>query len=224
MKVFTPEKWDNFEKELSKIGKVISIERGKIKNRQKVIFDGKKFSVNIDAELNDVLEMLADLGYDFVAFRFDAQVPKASSVEEVLVLKDFESLKSLIRKVKKSEGTERCGAIGIFVGFVRKMSNGRETVRLEYEEDEEFFEKKIEDIENKLKSYPGVVDVKIFHKTGIILPGEDIIYVVVMGEHRENIWKPLEEGMNIIKKELPIWKKEIFVDGEVWAHDAKYMK
>jgi len=224
MKIFIPENWESFEEELSKIGKVISIERGEIKS-QRIIFDGKKFSVSIDAELNELLELLADLGYDFIAFRdLDVQVPKASSVEEVLVLKDFESLKSLIRKVKKSEGSERCGAIGIFVGFVRKMSNGRETVRLEYEEDEELFEKKIEEIENRLKSYPGIVDVKIFHKTGSILPGEDIIYVVVMGEHRKDIWKPLEESMNIVKKELPIWKKEIFVDGEIWAHDAEYVK
>ncbi|HID42936.1 MAG TPA: molybdenum cofactor biosynthesis protein MoaE [Archaeoglobaceae archaeon] len=224
MKIFIPEKWKNFEEELSEFGRVAVVKKGKIEGSE-IIFNGEKVSMVVDAGFRELMETLADLGYDFVALEdFDIKIPKVSSVEEVRKLKNFESLKSLIRKVKETDGAERCGAIGIFVGFVRKTSDKKETVRLEYEEDEELFEKKIEHIEKKLKSNPGIVDVRIFHRTGVLLPGEDIVYVVVMGEHRKDVWKPLEESMNLVKKELPVWKKEVYLDGEIWAHDADYIK
>ncbi|AEA46256.1 molybdopterin biosynthesis MoaE protein [Archaeoglobus veneficus SNP6] len=160
--------------------------------------------------LKNVLDFLADLGYDCAILKgfddFEAS--------------EWETLKSLVEKVKRSEGSERCGAIGIFVGFVRKISDGKEVERLEYEKYDELYTEKLIDIEEKLKSYPGVVEVKIHHRDGILKPGEDIVYVVIMGGHRKDVWKPLEDSMELIKKELPIWKKEVFTDGEHWVHDG----
>jgi len=219
MKVFTTENWEKLSNELSKLGKVILVEKGEVSGNERVVV-GDKVSITADVSLNDVLELLANAGYDFVALKgFDVEVPTASTVKEVMQIEDFETLQSLIRKVKSAKGSERCGAIGVFVGFVRKISDGKEVLRLEYEKYEDIYAEKLKEIEDRLKGYPGVVDVKIYHKSGTILPGEDIVYVVIMGEHRKNVWKPLEESMEIIKKELPIWKKEVYVDGEMWAHD-----
>ena len=159
-------------------------------------------------DLEKVLDFLADLGYD-------CAVLKGSGSFE------WETLKSLVEKVKRSKGAERCGAIGIFVGFVRRTSGGKEVEKLEYERYDELYFKKLEEIEEKLKSYPGIVDVRIYHKKGVLKPKEDIVYVVVMGEHRKDVWRPLEESMELIKKELPVWKKEVFTDGEIWAHDYR---
>ncbi|RLI73882.1 molybdenum cofactor biosynthesis protein MoaE [Archaeoglobales archaeon] len=222
MKVFFTNSWDELEGKLKKLGRATLIEKSDdIKSKIRVSISNT--TTNVD--LRDVLEFLANLGYDFVGLKgFDdaslgIEIKKANTVEEILKLEDFETLNSLIRKIKENEKSEECGAIGIFVGFVRKLSDNKEVLRLEYEKFDEIFDEKLKEIENKLKSYEGVVDVKIYHKSGIIFPKEDIVYVVVMGKHRKDIWEPLKQSMEIIKKELPIWKKEVFIDGEVWVHD-----
>lgn len=222
MKVFFTDSWNELKSKLKKLGRAILVEGGDdIKSKIRILIG----NTTINADLRDVLEFLANLGYDFVGLSFDdnaimnIEIKKVNTVEEVLKLEDFETLNSLIRKIKENEKSEECGAIGIFVGFVRKLSDNKEVLRLEYEKFEEIFDEKLKEIENKLKSYEGVVDVKIYHKSGIIFPKEDIVYVVVMGRHRKDIWEPLKQSMEIIKKELPIWKKEVFVDGEVWVHD-----
>ncbi|MFO7966726.1 MAG: molybdenum cofactor biosynthesis protein MoaE [Archaeoglobaceae archaeon] len=227
MKVFVPHQqdWPSLKEELEKKGKTILVEKGKIKGAESTKFDGKRASIVAETDLRSLLEFLADSGYDFVALSdTEANYPRVSTVEEVMNVPDFDSLKSLIARIKTVPGVEKCGAIGIFVGFVRELSGDRQVVRLEYEENPEVFDSKLSEIEDKLKSYPGVVEVKILHRTGILSPGEDIIYVVVMGEHRKNVWGPLEKSMDIIKKELPIWKKEVYVDGEMWAHDTSGAK
>jgi molybdopterin synthase catalytic subunit len=221
MKVFVLRD-DRLKEELSRIGKVITVKKGNVAE-DGVIFSGKKVAISAEMSFKDALEILADLGYDFVALEGfdDEDLPVVSSVEDVLSLPDFETLKSLIIKVKSLEDSVRCGAIGIFIGFVRKISGKKEVLKLEYEKYDDLFEKKLKEIEERLKDYPGVVDVRIYHKIGSLHPGEDIIYVVVMGEHRKDIWRPLEEGMELVKEELPVWKKEVYIDGEVWVHDKE---
>ncbi len=167
--------------------------------------------LSVRKDLN-VLEILADLGFDYAVF-----------VDHELDVDEYETLKSLIRKVKSAKGVERCGAIAIFVGFVRKISEGREVVRLEFERFDELYRQKVKEIEEHIKRYDGVVDVKIYHKVGSLKPGEDILYVIVMGESRRSVYKPLEECVELIKKELPIWKKEVYENGAIWIHD-KYRK
>jgi len=155
----------------------------------------------------DVFEILADLGFDSAVY---------DSIDHP---DEIETLKSLIRKAKSAKGVEKCGAIAIFVGFVRRISDGKEVLRLEYERYDELYWQKLREIVDRVKEYDGVVDVKIYHKTGSIKPGEDILYVVVMGENRKSVYKPLMDCVEMIKRELPIWKKEIYEDGAVWVHD-----
>lgn len=155
----------------------------------------------------DVFEILADLGFDSVVY------DKVEHPEEI------ETLKSLIKKIKSAKGVERCGAIAIFIGFVRRISDGKEVVRLEYERFDELYWQKLREIEERIKEKKGVVDVRIYHKIGSLKPGEDILYVVVMGESRKDVFKPLEDCIEMIKRELPIWKKEVYEYGAIWVHD-----
>jgi len=214
MKVFYTKKL-NLKEELEKVGKVFLIKNAS--SKVEVTINNSK----IEVDLKDVLEFLANQGYDFVILDNNVFNAEAESVEEVLNLEDFETLTSLIKNVKKNERSKECGAIGIFVGFVREISDGKRVLRLEYEKFDEIFEKKLREIEENLKKHEGVVDVKIHHKSGVLMPKEDIVYVVVMGKHRKDVWEPLIKSMEIIKKELPIWKKEIFSNGEIWIHDKK---
>ncbi len=222
MKVFLthPQDWPSLKEELEQKGKTTLVEKGEVEGDKGITFNGKQASIVAETTLQSLLEFLADSGYDFVAINdIETNSPQVSTVEEVMDLPDFDSLNSLIARIKTKPGVERCGATGIFVGFVRELSGDRQVIRLEYEEHPDIFDSKLSEIEDKLKSYPGVVDVQISHRTGTLLPGEDIIYVLVMGEHRKDVWEPLEKSMDIIKEELPIWKKEVYVDGEMWAHD-----
>ncbi len=162
----------------------------------------------------NILEILADLGFDYAVFA-DCKLDIPSG--------EYETLKSLIRKVKSAKGSERCGAIAIFLGFVKKISDGKEVVRLEFERFDELYWQRVREIEEQMKRYEGVVDVKIYHRVGALRPGEDIVYVIVMGESRKSVYKPLEECVELIKRELPIWKKEVYKNGTIWVHD-KYRK
>ncbi|MBO8180343.1 MAG: molybdenum cofactor biosynthesis protein MoaE [Archaeoglobus sp.] len=183
--------------------------------------------------IRDALETLADLGFEYAAmlgFELELEglekglgfkIPKVKTVEEVEKAPEIESLKSLVIKTKCVEGVERCGAMGIFVGFVRKESEGKTVSRLEYEAYDEMLNEKVREIEERIKQMPGIVNARIYHKRGVLMPGEDIVYITVMGEHRKDIWEPLKEAVELMKKELPIWKKEVYEDGEVWVHDVE---
>lgn len=178
----------------------------------KLICESEDLKLTTTKELGRVLAALAELGYETAIL--DNTLASRCSVGEV------RSLGELIDEVK-SENSEFCGAIGVFIGFVRKISGEKEVVRLEYEAYEPVFSEKISEIERRLEEYPGVEGVKIFHRTGVLRPGEDIVYVVVMARHRKDLWKPLAESMEIVKRELPVWKKEVYRDGEVWVHDKQ---
>ena len=167
------------------------------------VFDEKGKLMSVRKDLN-VFEILADLGFDLAVCDRDGEV---------------ETVKSLIAKAKSMNGAEECGAIAVFVGFVRGVSDGKRVVRLEYERFDELYRVKLKEIVRRIKEHEGVVDVRIYHRVGSLKPGEDILYVVVMGKDRKAVFEPLQECVELIKRELPIWKKEIYEDGEVWVHD-----
>ncbi len=231
MKVFVPEHWEELKEKLSEFGRVVEVRKGDGEEECCALLGKSLRMVAGPKNMRDALEILADLGFDFAAitgFEFELEglekglgfkIPKVSEVEEVFQAPEIESLKSIVTKTKCVDGVERCGAIGIFIGFVRGRSDGKVVRQLEYETYEEEMKKKVEEIEKKVKDMPGIVNAKVYHKTGILMPGEDIVYVTVMGEHRKDIWEPLKQAVEMMKKELPVWKKEVLEDGEVWVHD-----
>ena len=237
MKVFVIDgRIDEIRKELP--GKLIVIEKsGENKNGNDdvvTLSSGEAGNATITfgsvrADLADVLDFLAT-NYDFAALkgfsqdevvRLGISPEPVRSAQDALNADEWLSLKALIEKVKKSPETPKCGAIGVFIGFVRELSDGRRVVKLEYEKYGDVFDRVLEEIEDELREYQGVAEVKIHHKVGSLKPGEDIVYVVVMGEHRKDIWEPLARSMEIVKERLPVWKKEVYEDGEEWVHDKR---
>ncbi|MCS7121330.1 MAG: molybdenum cofactor biosynthesis protein MoaE [Archaeoglobaceae archaeon] len=221
MKIFIPSN-EKIKIEVKKFGKL-----AEIRNKYRIFGE----SINISTEemnLKEILELLCDLGFDFAALEdFDVEtlekdvgfkVPVVSKLEDVFKAPEVESLKSMIRKIKSSEFADECGAIGIFVGFVRKKSDGKIVKRMEYEAYEEILKEACEKIEKRLAKKS--VIAKIYHKRGTIMPKEDIVYVLVMGRHRKDVWEPLMEAVEAMKSELPVWKKEVF-NGETWVHDKR---
>ena len=62
----------------------------------------------------------------------------------------------------------------------------------------------------------------IYHKTGRIEAGEDIVFIVVAAGHRQELFAALREAIERMKDEVPIWKKEFTVSGEYWVHDEEH--
>ena len=139
----------------------------------------------------------------------------------VFDLEDFYTLNSLILKVKSNPKINETGAIGTFTGIVRGISDGKEVKALDFEKYNSVAEEKIEDIRESLKKRDGIVDVQIHHNSGYIEAGEDIIFIVVAGSHRAQVFLALSDAIELIKKDVPIWKKEVTVDGDFWVHDKK---
>lgn len=103
----------------------------------------------------------------------------------------------------------------MFIGVVRGQTKKGESVqRLQLEAYDEKADKILEKICNELQSRKGIVDVQIHHFTGEFELGEDLVYVLVAGGHRQDVFPVLEEAVERYKKEAPIFKKEYVKDKE----------
>lgn len=118
-------------------------------------------------------------------------------------------LSEIIESVKKRSDFNRVGAMAVFVGVVRGETIKGESVKdLELEAYDERADQVLENICGDLKSKRGIVDVQIHHFIGKFELGEELVYVLVAGGHRQNVFPVLQEAVERYKKEAPIFKKE----------------
>ena len=123
------------------------------------------------------------------------------------------SLPDLLKLVKDRPDFQKAGALAMFIGVVRGETPSGETVKkLELEAYEEKANEVLGDICKELRKKEGVVDVQIHHFVGDFSVGEDLVYVLVAGAHREDVFPVLEEAVERYKKEAPIFKKEYIID------------
>ncbi|MFC7153895.1 molybdopterin synthase [Halomarina halobia] len=134
-----------------------------------------------------------------------------------------ETLESLVARVKRSPDAERSGAIATFTGRVRAKDGADDarTELLEFEKYEGVAEERMDAISRELTEREGVFAVRMHHRTGVIHDGEDIVFVVVLAGHREEAFRTVEDGINRLKDEVPIFKKEVTVEEEFWVHDRQ---
>jgi molybdopterin synthase catalytic subunit len=123
------------------------------------------------------------------------------------------SLSKLLKSIKEQTEFSSAGAIATFVGVVRgETLDGEKVEGLELQAYEEEANKVLGSICEELKKREGVVDVQIHHFVGEFGVGEDLVYVVVAGAHRENVFGVLREAVERYKSEAPVFKKEHAVD------------
>lgn len=109
------------------------------------------------------------------------------------------------------------GGVATFIGTVRNQTNGKAVVRLEYECYESMAVKEIQKIAEKSLSLFSVRKVVVHHRIGILYPGDAAVIIVVNAGHRNSVFDACKYIIDTIKKTVPIWKKEIFEDGEEWV-------
>jgi molybdopterin synthase catalytic subunit len=194
-------------------------------------------------EIRVTLDRLADTGYDYsvvegfaesslpkfavgetdaenVVLRDADEVGDETLIETVEGLEERETLGSLVRRVKESEDSPKAGAVSTFTGRVREQNlDEARTTRLEYEKYEGVADERMEAIRQDLKAREGVYEVVMHHETGVVEAEEDAVYVVVLAGHRQEAFRAVEDGINRLKDEVPIFKKEVTKDGEFWVHD-----
>ena len=133
------------------------------------------------------------------------------------------TLSELIKSIKEQEDFPKAGAIATFIGVVRGTTfDGENVTELELQAYEEEANKVLGGICADLKKRTGVVDVQIHHFVGEFSVGEDLVYVVVAGSHRQNVFGVLQEAVERYKKEAPVFKKEHIID-ETGATEAYWV-
>jgi molybdopterin synthase catalytic subunit len=119
------------------------------------------------------------------------------------------SFSDLIADAKSKKDFRKAGAIATFIGVVRGASaSGEKVVKLALEAYEEKADEALAKICDDLQKETGIVDVQIHHLLGEFDVGEDLVYVLVAGSHRREVFSVLERAVERYKKEAPIFKKE----------------
>ena len=121
--------------------------------------------------------------------------------------------RALTEMVRRGED----GAVIAFEGVVRNNSKGRATLFLDYECYEEMAIRKMAEIGREIAASGTVGRVAMVHRLGRMEIGETSVAIVVSAPHRKAAFDAALEGINRLKKVVPIWKKEYFADGEVWV-------
>ncbi len=136
---------------------------------------------------------------------------------KVKVSEKIDPLDSLIEEMKKS--SNEVGAVTIFVGVVRGTSEKEKVLRLEYEAHETLAPQTIKNIVEELKTKHGIIDAIVEHKVGTVQVGEEVMYVLVASKHRKEGRKALAELVDRIKRDVPIWKKEVTEKTAYWVEN-----
>jgi len=109
------------------------------------------------------------------------------------------------------------GAVVVFEGIVRDNLRGRKTRYLEYEAYEPMAVRKMEEIGRELKGKFSIGRVGIVHRLGRLEIGETSVAIIVTAGHRRAAFDACHYAIDRLKQIVPIWKKEYFEDGAVWA-------
>jgi molybdopterin synthase catalytic subunit len=112
---------------------------------------------------------------------------------------------------------EAAGAYVFFEGTVRGKSDKGDVIRLEFEAYETMVYKELERIAQRIRDKYEIMSIGLIHRLGIVLPGEAAVLAAVTAAHRGPAFEACAMLMDELKNSVPIWKKEVFADGEIWV-------
>ena len=109
------------------------------------------------------------------------------------------------------------GAVCVFDGIVRNHTRGRETLYLDYEAYREMALTQMRGLADEAVARFGVREVALVHRLGRLFVGETSVLIVVASAHRGVAFEACRWLIDTLKKQVPIWKRETFADGVIWA-------
>ena len=140
-------------------------------------------------------------------------MPEQVHLDLIELVRDPIQAQTLIEHVR----TGADGAIVTFDGSVRNQSHGRATRYLEYEAYESMALAKMQEIAADARARFAVDRIAIAHRLGHLEVGETSVFIAVSAPHRPAAFEACRFAIDTLKCTVPIWKKEFFVDGAVWA-------
>jgi len=132
-------------------------------------------------------------------------------------------LVALVREPIDASAVERAikagadGAVCVFDGIVRDNTRGRRTLHLDYEAYEEMALQQMNLLRTEAMEHFGIREVAIIHRLGRLVVGETSVLIAVASAHRGAAFDACRWVIDTLKKTVPIWKKEQFIDGVAWA-------
>ena len=152
---------------------------------------------------------------DEVAF-----LPPVSGGQQAAIEEDvFQIVREVIRPkeiIENLKGPED-GALVVFDGFVRNNYKGRQTLYLEYEAYEPMAYAKMREIGVEVRAKFPIHRLAIVHRLGRLEIGETSVFIAVSSPHRAAAFDACRYAIDTLKRVVPIWKKEYFAGGAVWA-------
>lgn len=152
---------------------------------------------------------------DEVAF-----LPPVSGGQQAVVDEDiFQIVRDLIRPQEILESLKRPddGALVAFDGFVRNNFRGKRTLYLEYEAYEPMALAKMREIGTEIRAKFPIHRLAMVHRLGRLEVGETSVFIAVSSAHRDPAFDACRYAIDTLKRVVPIWKKEYFVGGAIWA-------
>jgi molybdopterin synthase catalytic subunit len=121
-----------------------------------------------------------------------------------------------VQKVIETATSIGGGAINVFIGMVRNTSNNKKVVWLEYEAYESMAVAETRKIIDEAASRWPLMGWAVSHRIGTLKPGEVAVAVAVSTKHRKESFEACQFIIDTLKEKVPIFKKEVFEDGEEW--------
>ena len=112
--------------------------------------------------------------------------------------------------------TNDCGAVVSFVGLTRETEGTADVLRLEFDAWQDRLTPVLERLAHEAIKRFAVLSVAMAHRTGSVGPQEPIVAIHVGSPHRKEAFQACEWLIDELKKQAPIWKKEVTTDGETW--------
>ena len=141
----------------------------------------------------------------------------AHSDDVILLVREKIDTRALVAKLKAPED----GAVVVFDGFVRNNFKGQRTLYLEYESYEAMAYAKMREIAAEIHAKFPVHRLAMVHRLGRLEIGETSVVIVVTSAHRAAAFEACRHAIDTLKRVVPIWKKEYFAGGAVWAEGEK---
>jgi len=121
-----------------------------------------------------------------------------------------------LEEVVEAVSSTGLGGLVTFTGLVRDASHGRRVERLEYEAYAAMAERSLTTIAGEVGARHGC-RVAVVHRVGVLVPGDAAVVIACAAPHRAPAFRACEEVLERLKREVPIWKREVYTDGAEWV-------
>lgn len=111
------------------------------------------------------------------------------------------------------------GGVSVFIGTARNFSKGKQIKEMFFETYKDMAMNKLHTLREEALKQFDILELSIIHRIGTINIGDNIVLIIAIAEHRKAAFEACSWAIDELKKTVPIWKKEMTTEGDVWVED-----